>query len=249
MTSTGTRAQLVRTTTTETAATHVKTNNYHLAELEEGFDQPNTEDEADEREYQEYKRVRKLKKQQKRERKEQKAKEKQEKKSAKKRMVPPSSPKDKRKEPSQSRSGSMRTAGNRVNPSHSDDNNGDENDQQEGSGGEQGVNLGRSPSARRAELSRPSGSKTSRHRSNRVIRLFLRRRLSGKRPAHYQELELEPLRGPEEQDDPHREQPQLGMATPGVATKGGYWHRVWSKIKPSNRTHSRYIAPQKDKNV
>jgi len=48
--------------------------NYHLAELEEGFDPPNIEDEVDEREYQEYKQARKLKKQQKRELKEQKAK-------------------------------------------------------------------------------------------------------------------------------------------------------------------------------
>ncbi|KAF9167239.1 hypothetical protein BGX20_011657 [Mortierella sp. AD010] len=58
----------------------IKTNNYHLAEAAEQFDQPNSEDEADEREYQEYKRARKLKKQQKKDRKEEKARVKLEKK-------------------------------------------------------------------------------------------------------------------------------------------------------------------------
>ncbi|KAF9431600.1 hypothetical protein BGZ76_000090, partial [Entomortierella beljakovae] len=64
------------TTHDDTGVKSTKTNNYHLVETSERFDQLNSEDEEDEREYQEYKRARKLKKQLKKDLKEQKTKEK-----------------------------------------------------------------------------------------------------------------------------------------------------------------------------
>ncbi|KAK3819828.1 MAG: hypothetical protein J3Q66DRAFT_367885 [Benniella sp.] len=196
-----------------------KTNNHHLAELEEAFDQPNLEDEADEREYQEYKQARKLKKQQKRERKEQEAKEKKERKATKVRAS-----KDKPKEPNrmlggkhQNRSGSGHTIGDVEGARQEEE-------------GREDVDLLRLPATRGPDTA-------GRYRGHRVIRLFLRRKPSRGGQVHHEYLEPEQIQEErEEQGDPRIEQRLLLGTAPGVVVKGGYWRRVWSKLRPLNKS-------------
>jgi hypothetical protein len=100
----------------------------------------------------------------------------------------------------------------------------------------EGVDLMRLPATRGPDTA-------GRYRSHRVIRLCLRRRPKRGGQVHHEDLELEQIQ--EKQGDPHVEQRLFLGTAPGVVVKGGYWRRVWSKIRLLNKCESRFNAPQK----